>query len=350
MPGIVNGEAASVANPLLPFFYQDEGVLTNLYALRFEIFASGSAVLKHSASLDMALDKVADGYYAAPLDTSVVTLAAGAHDIVWYYKVLDTSEEVSLSYKFEVLDPAYFRTGKQFVSYIPSDATILDPYDMKDRHKITNAVSRDIERMTGRFFFPKYMVVKHSVRPKSSIIWMDQPIIGVNSVVFESAGVISGTLTETDVSLEDLRIFNRHLGYLLSPDDRENPKIGFARVGGTAADVIEPSIFPDGLKNIKVTGVFGYTDPDGGPFGETPLPLQEVVETLAYRRIADPSGTNLWLRDPSRVRKARTRDQEIHFDTSGGSGSSGGGTLTGDSHLDDILMAYMRPAHIGVAG
>jgi hypothetical protein len=350
MPGIANGEAASVANPLLPFFYQNEGVLTDIYSLRFEIYAVGTVAVKHAANLDMTADKVAMGVYAAPFDSSTVTLTPGAHEIVWYYKVESSSSETSLSYRFEVLDPAYFRTGKQFMSYIPSDVAILDPFDMKDRHRITNSVSRDIERMTGRFFFPRYMDIKHSVRPKSSIIWLDQPVIGVNSVVFESAGVISGTLTTTDVELADLRIFNRHLNFLLTPDDRQNPKIGFARVGGTAADVIEPSIFPSGLKNIKVTGVFGYTDPDGGPFGETPQPLQEVIETLAYRRIADPSGTNLWLRDPSRVKKARTRDQEIQFDTSGGSGSSGSGTLTGDSHLDDILMAYMRPPHIGVAG
>lgn len=347
MPGIVNGEAASVANPLLPFFYQDNGILTDIYALRFEIFASGSVAVKHAAVLDTAADKVGTGVYAAPLDTSVVTLQPGTHDLVWHYRVLDTDAEQSLAYKFEVLDPAYFRYGRQFVSYIPSDIDILSPYDMKDRHRVINAVSHDVERMTGRFFFPRYMVSRHSVRPKTSILWFDQPIIGLNSVVFESAGVISGTLTETDVELADLRIFNRHLNYLLSPDDRQNPKIGFARVGGAAADLIEPSVFPRGLKNIRVTGVFGYTDPDGGPFGMTPTSLQEVVETLAYRRIVDPTGSDMASRDPSRVKKARTRDQEIQFDTSG---RPGAGTLTGDSRLDDILTAYTRPAHIGVAG
>lgn len=347
MPGIVNGEAASTANPLLPFFYQENGILTDLYSLSFEIFSSGSSTVKHSATLDLVSDKIGTGAYAAPLNTSVVTLQPGTHDIVWSYRASDTVAAKSLSYKFEVLDPAYFRSGSQFVAYIPADVEVLNPYEMKDRHRLINAVSRDVERMTGRFFFPRYMDIRCTVRPKSSILWLDQPIIGLNSVVFESAGVISGTLTETDVELADLRIFNRHLSYLLSPDDRQNPKIGFARVGGTAADVIEPSVFPRGLKNIKVTGAFGYTDPDGGPFGETPLPLQEVVEALTYRRIVDPTGSDMMLRDPSRVKKARTRDQEIQFDTSG---RPGAGTLTGDSRLDDILTAYTRPAYIGVAG
>lgn len=346
MPGIVNGEVASVANPLLPFFYQENGVLTNLHSLRFEIYAVGSATVKHSASLGMTDDRVATGYYTAPLDTSVATLSLGAHDIVWYYKVDDASSEQTLTYRFEVLDPTYFRAGGSFVAYVSSDLQVLSAYDMKDRQRVINSVSRDIERMTGLFFFPRYMDLRKSVRPHSSILWLDQPIIGIGSVVFESAGVISGTLTETDVELADLRIFNRHLSYQLSPDDRQNPKIGFARVGGTAADVIAPSVFPRGLKNIKVSGAFGYTDPNGSPFGETPSPLQEVVETLAYRRIADPTGTDLMLRDPSRVKKARTRDQEIQFDTSG----SAAGTLTGDSRLDDILFGYMRPAHVGAAG
>ena len=347
MPGIVNGEAASVANPLLPFFYQENGILMDVYALRFEVFASGSATLKHSVTLDGSADKVGTGVYAAPFDTSIVALQPGTYDAVWYYRARDTDSEATLSYKFEVLDPAYFRSGRQFVGYIPADTDILSPYEMKDRHRIINAVSRDVERMTGRFFFPRYMSLRHSVRPKTSILWFDQPIIGLNSVVFESAGVVSGTLTETDVELADLRIFNRHLQYLLSPDDRQNPKIGFARVGGSAADLIEPSVFPSGLKNIRVTGVFGYTDPDDGPFGMTPPSLQEVVEALSYRRIIDPTGSDLMLRDPSRVKKARTRDQEIQFDTSG---RPGAGTLTGDSRLDDILTAYTRPAHIGVAG
>jgi hypothetical protein len=46
------------------------------------------------------------------------------------------------------------------------------------------------------------------------------------------------------------------------------------------------------------------------------------------------------------VKKARTRDQEIQFDTS----LSKHATMTGDIRLDDILVDYMRPTHVGVAG
>lgn len=349
MPGIVKGEVASCARPLLPFFYQEEGILVDLYSLRYEVYPAGSTVLKASGTInqdgcDVGGNRVSAGYYVAPLDSSL--LDQGCHEIVWFYKTTGSSEELQLSYKFEVLNPAKFRTGIGYEAYVGSDHPLLDPFPMDDRQRFLQVVSREVDRLTGRFFFPKFITLKHSVRPPSSIIWVDQPIIGLASVVFESSGVVSSTLTETDVELEDLRIFNRHLAGVITPDDRDNPKIGFARVG-RVVDLIEPPIFPTGLKNIKVEGVFGYTDPDGGPFGMVPLPLQEVVERLTYRRIVDPGGTDIMLQDPNRVKKAKTRDQEIQFDTSG---YSSGSSMTGDARLDDILYDYFRPAHVGVAG
>jgi hypothetical protein len=55
------------------------------------------------------------------------------------------------------------------------------------------------------------------------------------------------------------------------------------------------------------------------------------------------------LQNPGRVKKAKTRDQEIQFDTKGSAGDASS-TMTGDVRLDNILLSYCRPSHVGVAG
>ena len=204
---------------------------------------------------------------------------------------------------------------------------------------------RSVEPKPGRFFAPRFMRLDHTVRPDSAYVWLDQPIIGISSVVVEYAGVVSDTLDTEEIQLANLRVFNRHLDYVLTPDDRDNPKIVFAQVG-ISADMVEWSHFPSGPRNVQITGVFGFTDPDGSPFGVTPAPLKDVTQSLVSRRLTDPLGLNPFAQGSGRVKKAKTRDQEIQFDTS----LSKDATMTGDMRLDTILADYARPPHVGVAG
>jgi hypothetical protein len=281
----------------------------------------------------------------AALDPAGSSLTAGEHAIVWYYKVEATSTELEASYKFEVLDPAHFRTGRQFESYVGSSIEILDEYDLQVRQKMLWRMSKEIDRLTGRFFFPRYLDLRHTVRPEGRKIWLDQPIIGLSELVIEEAGVVTGILDQYTLDNSTLRVYNRHLGYVLSPDDRDNPRITFARVG-IPADLVTVTQFPRGELNIRAKGAYGYTDPDGSPFGMVPLPLEEVATTLALRQLQDPDSSDWASQNPGMVKKARTRDQEIQFDTS----LSKHATMTGDIRLDDILVDYMRPTHVGVAG
>jgi hypothetical protein len=101
---------------------------------------------------------------------------------------------------------------------------------------------------------------------------------------------------------------------------------------------------PRGELNIRLTGVFGYTDHDGSPVGATPEPLQDVVAVLAYRALADPTGQDIMLYEPARVRKAKTRDQEIVLATTV---SAANASYTGDYRLDMILAQYLRPMYVG---
>lgn len=349
MPGIVLGDASSCTNPLLPFFYQEDGFLVDINALRWEVFRAGSATVVASGTVNMDAcpdgQRVGLGRYVAALDPSAAGLVAGPHAIVWYYRVTDTSSELQASYKFEVLDPAHFRVSRQFESYVGSDVAALDEYDLADRQKMLWRMSKEVDRLTQRFFFPRYLELRHTVRPESKKIWLDQPIIGLSELVIEESGVITGVLDEYTLDNSTLRVYNRHLADVLSPDDRDNPRITFARVG-IPADLVTVTNFPKGELNIRAKGAFGFTDPDGSPFGMVPLPLEEVVTTLALRQLQDPEASDWVSQNPGMVKKARTRDQEIQFDTS----LSKYATMTGDIRLDEILVDYMRPTHVGVAG
>jgi hypothetical protein len=350
MPGILKSDASSCTNPLLPFFYQEEGLLKDIYALRFEICRIGSTTALVSVTVNMDTcelggDKLSTGYYVGLLNPTVSSLDVGAYEIIWYYKVVSTSTEKLASYRFEVLDPRYFRISSRYESYVSSDVAQLAAYDLADRQRALMQASKEVDRLTGRLFFPKYMELLHTVRPSSKRIWLDQPIIGVGEIILESAGVVTGTLSTYELDNQAIRIYNRHLSGLLSPDDRDNPRIAFAAIGVPAAS-IEPAFFPSGVKNIRIKGAFGYTDPDGSPFGEVPQPLKDVVLYLAFRRLVDPLGIDPTLTSPGRIRSAKTRDQSISFDTSGYSSSS----LTGDVRYDQILADYCRPPHVGVAG
>jgi len=54
----------------------------------------------------------------------------------------------------------------------------------------------------------------------------------------------------------------------------------------------------------------------------------------------------------SRTTKLRTRDQEINYSapTAANMGRQGVGMFTGDPAIDNILMQYRRPIHIGSTG
>lgn len=352
MPGIVKGEASSCANPLLPFFYQEDGFLADLAFLRFEVYFvfTGAKVHEAVVNLDpceLGGDKKATGYYVATLDPAALNLDPGPYEIVWYYKGQAADAEKLTAYRFEVLNPKFFRVSSRYVAYMGSDSEALTDFALEKRQQAIETASRTIERLTSRFFFPRYLTIKSSVRPSSTTVWLDEAIVGVGQMHMEVPSAYSDQPTEYALDVSTVRIFNRHLGYMLSPDDRDNPKITL--VGSIDDEEISLSRFPEGVKNLVIVGVFGYTDPDGGPFGQVPQQLQEVVLGLSYRWLEDPLGLDPMLQNPGRVRMAKTRDQQIAFDTRGTAGSPGS-SLTGDPRLDNILLNYCRPPHVGVAG
>ena len=348
MPGIVIGEASSATNPLLPFFYQFRGFLANVANLRFEVYAVNGTDKLAEDTLDVqAVEdggcRIATGYYFIPLDPEDLELEAGAYDLLCYYKVNTGDAEKAASYVFEVLDKSTFRIGAAYKSYVPSTITTLEGFSLAERQRALHDASKFVDFLTTREFFPRYMDLLHTMQESGPTIWLFQPVIGINQIAVTTTGILPGSEDDYLLDLSMTRVYNRHINGLLAPDDRMDPRIALELTDSVDRFFLVNTL-PKGELNVKITGVFGYTDPDGTPTGGVPAPLQFVVEQLAYRKLADPSGTDPLLWNPSAIKKAKTRDQEIHFDTLISGANS---ELTGNARLDSILAQYMRPPYVG---
>jgi hypothetical protein len=342
-------------------------MLKDLLALSWEVRPYGSATKVAEGVIDMRLgqdggDKVIAGYYAAPLDPLALKMDPGAYEIIWHFQApIPTGMSMyppspppwyppqptrSVSYCFEVLDPKYFHSSGSYLSYIPSTQKQLAAWDLHERQMGIERACREVDRLTMRFFFPRYFEMAISIHHETRKIFLDMPIIGISKMMLIGGSPVVGIMTETQIGLQGIRAYNRHLQGVTSPDDRDDPIVEYLPVAGEELLEYGLARFPIGSQNVKITGAFGYTDPDGGPFGEIPKPLRDVVLVLAYRFIKDPMGEDRLLWFPDRVQSAKTRDQSIGLSSLKPSALS----LTGDIRLDSILAQYCRPFHIGVAG
>jgi len=341
MPGVTLEESVSVTNPLLQFAYQIDGILTDVEALEFVVTEIRTGVVMVATTavdlrpVEDGGDRLGAGRYAPTFQpTSVGGWNSGTHEIMWAYKPILTGPTKRYAQRFEVLDTDTLASGAGYVGYIDTinliDNTAFACYSMKLIHKAILEVSRQIQDLTGRFFDPQFLSVRFNGLGCRALPLGD-PVIGLSKVAFTTSPTI---VPSDEVTLTQLRVYNRHLHGLINPDDRDNPRIEFA-VGGQ---------FPKGRQNILLEGMFGYTEPDGSPVGTIPARLQKVAAILALRVLQDPFGLDVFTTNPGRIREAKTRDQQVKF---GGVADGGVGNLTGDRIVDDILTLYMRPPHYG---
>lgn len=348
MPGVTKGEVVSKTNPLLFFAYQTDGYLTDVFELRQEVVRlSDGVVVVADAAVDISDSgqRLGVGRYSANFTADDVTpWQYGTHVVIWRYRVASALDPQRIYRQtFEVLDAIRFPEGRMYVGYVDSktlqDSGQFPGTALNALHDFIDASSRRIEALTGRFFEPRYLASAYDGRSTHALL-IDQPIIGIDSVSELGAGPADQLLS---IDATALRVYNRHLEGLLSPDDRDNPKLEFVS-DLLPGRILEQGEFSEGSKNIAVRGVFGYTDPDGSPVGRTPRDLQRIIGYMAIRELLDPFG-----QDPSisgKIKSAKTRDQSVTFET-GGSNTVLIGAITGDRFVDDILLRYMRPAFVG---
>ena len=206
-----------------------------------------------------------------------------------------------------------------------------------------------VERYTGRQFVPIQKNVRRNGRRNPAIV-LDDTIIGIGEVALDFGPLSTG---EISVQADDILVFNRHLTeQLRQPDDRNHPRLelfhiprstSFARTHG---DVV----FPEGVQNVRVLGVFGYTDPTftSLPVGQTPNLIRRVTEMMVCQDLDKLKDQEKRFRSRNRWRLLREDSQQSSYQLQEtGNNPAAMGLLTGDPAIDQILSAFLRPPRFG---
>jgi hypothetical protein len=364
MAALARLEASSCSNPKLDLYTKVSGVLTDVAVLEFQIWENvsnpGTPVQvfpttpgnRQSVNL-LALcptgEKLGTGHYVAAY-TPPITELIGTHEIRWFFKLTLAAPEQTYVEEFEVLAQASASSSNGYTTIQNLRDEGVTPSMASDSRLevLIERASRYVDFWTGRFFTPRSAIYKLDGRNSRGLL-LEEPIISISEVLILDANEIDSSFTEVD--LDDLRIYNRHLTQnLLDPDDRDNPRIEFMFPRRLNFD----GLFPLGRQNIQVTGVFGYTEPDGTAQGRTPFLIEHATNLLVIREIPLLTDDDRFLISNSRrITQEKTRDQSVSYGeaaTGGGPYSgAGAGRMTGDPQIDVILERYARPTKMGAA-
>ena len=368
MGAVAVNETVTWNNPQVFFVWQSAGKTFDVLTLTRSIWKINNNGSSTNVIPDAALDitnaptgtRIDVGIYHA--DFTATDFTPGTYEVRWTYTapinpdslnggadpdtgINESNVPVSETFvasakqRFEVVDNSKFSAGAQYTGLADSvDLMQYSPFSTMaagDVQVLIDKASKKIENLTGRFFTPRYMIYRLDGRATPGLM-MPEPIIGISLLQIES-GATGLTMTLTVVSLDGVRVRSRHLTGMLDPDDRDNPGIDITRFEGILFQTL--STFPKGPRTIHVTGVYGYTDPDGTPWGCIPKELTQVVGNFATKFLQDPFGLDLATWNPGIVQNAKTRDQSVSF-------YKLPYVLTGDPSVDNILIRYLRPSHM----
>jgi hypothetical protein len=321
MQALGRGQRSDVSHPALSVFTPIDGLLDDVDVVEYVIVdRTGDAPVQVFPESGRAgATRLGVGHYVA-VYTPPASAQLGHHAARWLVRAAES--ELHFETPFEVLaTPIDTSPGYCMLQYLRDEG--FSPEAVNDT-RLARAIalaSRTIERITGRFFEPRRQRIELDGLGSSELL-LDEPIIAIERIDIGGGGPVSGAT-----------VYNRHITQgLMLPDDRQNPRI---RLG-----------FPCGARNVRVTGLFGYTEPDGSPTGTTPLLIREACKRLVVREIpllAD-TGRREDVRQRYRILQERTREQSYTLDR-----LAHPGALTGDPDIDDILVQFMRPADLGAA-
>lgn len=356
MPALARGQASDCTNPELDLFTLVNGVKTNMDTVEFQVFEKVTdpdnpiQVFPPSGryTVDAANDcptgdRVSTGRYVAQYTPDLAELI-GTHEIRWYFKPTPTSAEVTFQEEFEVLAEA---TGSSGVGYctvqelrdegVPSTGSGAVS-DSKLQTIITRA-SVYVDQYTGRWFEPRTLTLDFDGSGAASML-LEQPIISITSVAIDSVAL----------SLADVLVYNRHITQnLLAPDDRENPRIEIDQpLHDDLLYKVGLKHFPRGQQNIRIVGMFGYTDYDGTSTGKTPDLICEATKLIVMRELTPKYGAagNDPVFSSANIVEEKTRDQSVKFANPTNLGAQSPGPFFGDRRIDSILMRYRLPPRV----
>jgi hypothetical protein len=359
---VVKASGATVVNAALPLWVQtgslhglNPGLLCDPYYAAFQIYsAAGTQVYPVAAGTRQVVDLVAHridkGHYAAVWNSA--SAALGAYNIRWYVVPVNGDAEVTFDQDFEVVTRAF--PGRNYCSLASLRDDGLSANAMADdrAQRLIVQASSMVEMYTGRVFAPVAKTIRVD-GTNSRALPLQEPIVAIQGLAVSL--VSQFTSSDLEVLADTFRVYNRHLSIGLSqPDDRENPKLEFVHdddlkgvnyVVPTSGYRLTQLIWPRGQQNVRIVGVFGYTEPDGSWCGRTPDMIQMATRLLCFRYKSRPGTDD---RDDAtkrgRLISEHTKDQGYQL-----ANISMFAGYTGDPEVDGILASFTRPPRFGAA-
>lgn len=349
--------ASSASKPLLATWTLREGKLIAPVALAYEIFDLSTPEKENDplsvvarTDVDLTDDKVSTGHYAATWTVPSNYVALGRHEIRWYATLVTDGPELTWSTYFDVVgSPSGLPVGDVYagVSDVRDEGVGSSVTDRRIIEKILEA-SQMLDTWTGRHFAPESKTLTLN-GTRSTTLTLNEPVIAVEKVV-----LFDGF---SDIEPPAYVVYNRHLQGLRNPDDRDTPKLEFR--GGwwetryNAGSYRYPNILSKPQwggrepQSVKLTGVFGYTDPDGSPVGRTPQLATNIVVRMVLRELPKQNTmAAIMKRREAMITSMRTREQTIQWkEPSDLSGASYTNTtrFTGDPSIDIMIEQLCIP-------
>lgn len=370
---VVKSQGATLSNLALPLLVQatsslkqdgttsaslNPGILMDAFYAAYQIYSfDGTQVFPTPNGawqlVDLVADRVEMGIYAARWDTTgTPSPALGSYYIRWRVVPLDGDPERVFTQDFEVTSIPVDRQGLVYCSIQGLRDEGLTASRLADAAavRLIQSASRYVEMFTGRRFCAQRKTLRVDGNNGRSLP-LGEPIVAISKLAVSL--VSQFTASDLQVLADTFRVYSRYITLgLIDPDDREDPKISFVHdddlkgvnyVVPTSGYRLTQLIWPKGQENVRIYGVFGYTEQDGSFMGKTPELIQLATKLLCFRYL-DKMGTDA--RDDAtkraRLMGERTKDQSYTL---------GKPTLfsgySGDPEIDTILRGFSRPPKMG---
>lgn len=366
MPAIALNQASDCSNPLIDVFIirETSGVSIDVAELEWRILdltggepgvqvepaGPGPTFTAANVAACPTGDRLSLGRYVMNF-TIPGGFNVGTHRIEWRFREVLLGTQFKSLEEFEVLDIPIGVGGDDVYATVQSmrdeGLTVAQADDATVLQRLTDA-SRIIDNVTGRFFIPhtdEYFLDGSG----HSKLFLQQPIIAITEIEITVEGI---NFTDQPIDLNDVAIFNRHLSQnLRRPDDRDHPQIAFKSADPEFARLhalLGQRVFYEGQQNIRVSGLFGYTDFDGTSTGKTPDLIARATRMIAFQNMAplsDPDAS-FDAANSNNIRRLKTRDQEVEYQNKKLVGGLTEGPFTGDIRIDNLLLMFMRPMDI----
>jgi hypothetical protein len=369
--GISKSEESSSANPLLQLFVRSGERLLDIYSGTYRIDCIAEPGADPVAVVSSTPFNTADapagsrlglGRYAITTG-SMTTWDLGTYRVICTYVLAAGGVTYTQAFEFELLDGADWPLSGQYVGYLSTRRCYQDGVALSTAvsraslHREIAAASSRLEQLTGRWFEPRYLELSMS-GSGTPVLLLPAPVLAIEALNYTDDDPTNPQLQAYDAG--SYQITNRHLdGYAGGgDDDRDSPAIRFfdsaiADMYGTLAPRAFP--LPRGQRNIRVVGLFGYTDPDpqagldGTSLGRTPVDIETLVGALVKRQRRDKFLTSPSVWAPGSVKSMKTRDQAISMGGVGASALTDGNSMLGDAMLDRLLARFCQPARAAYA-